>query len=106
MLDGQVTQFAFAAMVAGQREPVSTEMWLQPQRYYNHFSPLVFYMEQMFVTGRTAYPVERTLLTTGTLAALMDSCYERRRIPTPHLDIPYKPASMSLYNRGPVPAPF
>ena len=81
-------------------------MWLQPARYFNHFSGLVYYIEQMFVTGQTAYPVERTLLTTGTLAALMDSCYERKRIETPHLSIGYKPTGKSLYSRGPVPKPL
>jgi hypothetical protein len=101
MLTGQIDQFAFAA-----KDPVvSTEIWLQPEAYFNHFSGLVYYIEQMLVTGRPAYPVERTLLTTGALAAIMDSCYEHRRIETPHLNITYKPTEKSLYNQGPVPKP-
>ena len=101
MLDGQINQFAFAA----QTPVVSTEMWLQPVGYYNHFSGLVYYIEKLLVTGRPAYPVERTLLTTGALAALMDSCFEHRRIETPYLDIAYTPTAESLYSQGPVPKP-
>jgi hypothetical protein len=48
----------------------------------------------MFRTGRPSYPVERTYLVTGVLAALMDSRAEGgRRVGTPHLrDIRYDPA--------------
>jgi hypothetical protein len=101
MLTGQIDQFAFAAKAP----VVSTEIWLQPEAYFNHFSGLVYYIEQLMVTNRPAYPVERTLLTTGALAAIMDSCYEHRRIETPHLNISYKPTEKSLYNQGPVPKP-
>jgi hypothetical protein len=100
MLDGQVTEFAFAA------PGVSTEMWLQPARYYNHFSGLTYWIEKLLVTGREPYPVERTLLTTGTLAALMDAGYEHRRVETPHLNIAYRPVRASQYNRGAVPDPI
>ncbi len=101
MLDDQIKQFGFAA-----KDPVvSTEMWLQPAAYYNHFSGLVYYIEHLMVTGKPAYPVERTLLTTGAIDALMDSCYEHRRIETPHLAITYTPTRESLYSQGPVPKP-
>ena len=40
--------------------------------------------------GRAPYPVERTLLTTGTLAALMESGGAGRRLETPHLDVSYQ----------------
>ena len=62
------------------------------------------------VTGRAAYPVERTLLTTGALASLMDSNYENgrhltkgRRLETPYLNITYRAPEAPLYNRGPRP---
>ena len=52
-----------------------------------------------------AYPVERTLLTTGALAALMDSSYQgHRRLETPHLNVSYRAPKESLFSRGPVPA--
>jgi hypothetical protein len=59
----------------------------------------------MMVTGKPAYPVERTLLTTGILAALMDSSYRHgKRIETPWLEVAYKAPRESLFTRGPVPA--
>jgi hypothetical protein len=58
----------------------------------------------LFVTRREGYPVERTLLTTGTLAALMDSCVEgNRRKETPHLNVKYHARKESLFNTGRIP---
>ena len=69
---GLVAEFAFAAEVAGRAEPVGTWCELnKPQR--DHFSFLCNHIEVMFRTGRPSYPVERTYLVTGMLAALMDS---------------------------------
>ena len=46
----------------------------------------------MVQTGHAVYPVERTLLTTGVLEAVMISKSEKnRRVPSPHLDIRYQP---------------
>ncbi|MGH9667644.1 MAG: hypothetical protein ACRD9L_24775 [Bryobacteraceae bacterium] len=104
MLPGEIESFAFAASIHGEPEPVSTLMWLQPGRYYAHFSGLVYYIEELILNGRPSYPVERTLLTTGALAALFDSCYQNgQRVETPYLNISYTPARQSFYNRGPAP---
>ncbi len=104
LLNGLIEQAVFAATIRGAAEPVATELWLQPTRPFSHFSGLVHYIEQMIVTGRPAYPIERTLLTTGALAALMDSCYQgQRRLETPHLNVRYRAPKESLFSRGPVP---
>lgn len=60
----------------------------------------------MFVTGKPTYPVERTLLTTGGLAAAMDSRHRGHiRLGTPHLEIRYTPAASVPYRpRGPAPS--
>jgi hypothetical protein len=105
LLNGLIEQAVFAATVRGASGPASTELWLQPTRPFSHFSGLVHYVEQMIVTGRPAYPVERTLLTTGALAALIDSAYQgHRRLETPHLNVSYRAPKESLFSRGPVPA--
>jgi hypothetical protein len=91
---GLIDEFAFAADVRGRPEPVATWCELnKPQR--DHFSFLCNHIEVMFRTGRPSYPVERTLLVTGTLAAAMDSRAQGgARIATPHLaDVAYTPAA-------------
>jgi hypothetical protein len=105
LLNGLIEQAVFAATIRGAGEPLATELWLQPARPFSHFSGLVHYIEQMIVTGTPVYPIERTLLTTGALAALMDSCYQgQRRLETPHLQVSYRAPRESLFSRGPVPA--
>ena len=102
LLDGYCRDCTFAAAIRGRSEPAATEIWLQPGRPFSHFSALVHYIEQMIGTGREPYPPERTLLTTGALAALMNS--RGNRIETPYLDVTYREPSGSLFARGPVPA--
>lgn len=104
MLNGHIEDFNFAADVEGRAEPASTLMWLQPGRYYAHFSTLTHYIEELVLRRKEPYPVERTLLTTGILAAAMDSAYQKgKALDTPHLDIRYRAPKASLYNRGAVP---
>jgi hypothetical protein len=106
MLDGHLSDFNFAGEVAGRAEPAASLFWLQSERFYGHFATLTWYIEELMTTRKEPYPVERTLLTTGALAALMESNWRgHERIETPHLAIRYKAPSKSLYNRGPVPAP-
>ena len=66
----------------------------------NFFSPQVNNLEKMFLSGKPTYPVERTLLTTGLTAAGVESLYRRQaRYDTPHLAIPYQPATESTFWR-------
>jgi hypothetical protein len=67
----------------------------------NFFSPLVNNMEQMFLTGKPTYPVERTLLTTGLTAAGVESLYRKQeRYETPHLAIRYQATRESTFWRS------
>jgi hypothetical protein len=101
ILNGYCEDCTFAANIKGQSEPVATEIWLQLGRPFSHFSVLVHYIEEMIVSGREPYPPERTLLTTGALAALMNS--NQHPVETPHLAITYRAPSRSFFARGPVP---
>jgi hypothetical protein len=69
----------------------STLFWTQEARPLMHFSYLLQGIEQMVLTGKPAWPVERTLLTTGALHSLMLSKQQREAlVSTPHLNIEYK----------------
>ena len=104
LLNGVVRDFNFAAHLPGRREPLSTQMFLpMPPAHTtlaNFFSPQVNNVEKMFLTGKATYPVERTLLTTGLVAAAVDSLNQDQiRISTPHLHVPYRPNPESTFWR-------
>ena len=93
MLNGYVTDLAYAARVGGQVQ--ATELYLQghggPVGSYSHFSYLSLNLEEMFLSGQPTYPVERTVLTSGVLEAALTSRYEgHRRLETPWLNLSYK----------------
>lgn len=71
----------------------SSLFWTQEGRPGGHFTLLLRGIEQMMLTGRPAWNVERTLLTTGVLHGLLVSLDEgQRRVDTPYLDIHYQPS--------------
>src|SRR5262249_46218331 len=70
----------------------SSLFWTQEGRPAAHFTLLLHGIEQMILTGKPAWNVERTLLTSGTLDALLFSLTEnQRRVETPYLMINYQP---------------
>jgi hypothetical protein len=90
--DGQGDGFTFAARVRGRKRPVATQFYLYEPDPFAHFSYLLRAIEAMIITGHASYPVERTLLTTGILDAVMISKAEKHRaVDTPYLDIRYTP---------------
>jgi hypothetical protein len=96
--------FTFAARVRGRQQPIATQFFLQQPDPFAHFSYLLRAIEAMMLTGHPSYPVERTLLTTGILDAIMTSKAEKTRaVDTPHLDIRYTPNDWP-FAMDPVPA--
>jgi len=89
MTNGIAQDACTAVEVEGRAEPVATLMWLQEGRPYQHFACLVQAIEKMFETGKPTYPVERTLLTSGVLEAILDSKAAGKRLETPHLAVRY-----------------
>lgn len=93
MINGASDEFGFAARLHGTAEPSAAWFQLQDGKPFRHFGFLIDAIAHTIRTGRPAYPVERTLLTTGVLDAAMHSLTEGgRRIETPALDIRYQPA--------------
>ncbi|MDA0658612.1 MAG: hypothetical protein O2931_02030 [Planctomycetota bacterium] len=66
----------------------------------NFFSPQVHHIETLFKTGKSPYPVERTLLTTGMTAAGIESTFQnQKKLDTPHLAVKYQAVEESLFWR-------
>jgi hypothetical protein len=103
LASGLLDDITFAARLKGQAQPFSTQMYLagsladtQP----HHFSALVWQIEQLFLSGKSQYPIERTLLTTGLVATGMDSLFRKgERLDTPQLAIRYQPTAQSTFRR-------
>ncbi len=105
LLNGLIQDFNFAAYIEGQEKPFSVQMYLPmpPARttLANFFSPLVNNIEELFLTGQSPYPVERTLLTGGLVEAGVDSLHQGQvRIETPHLDVTYPAPTTSTFWRS------
>jgi hypothetical protein len=98
-------EFAFACRMKGDPKLAATAMRLDEETPFAHFGHLLKAIEHTFRTGRPAYPVERTLLTTGMLDALMHSLADGgKRIETPHLAIRYEAVDWP-FAEGMPPAP-
>jgi hypothetical protein len=90
MTNGIAQDACTAVEVDGKADPVATLMWLEEGQPFQHFACLVQAVEKMFETGKPTYPVERTLLTSGMLEAILDSrAAGHKRLETPHLDVKY-----------------
>ncbi|MDP7134457.1 MAG: hypothetical protein QF437_28430, partial [Planctomycetota bacterium] len=102
-LDHHINDFTFAARLKN-GEIASTLFFLggPPQSAYHGIQ--VHHIEKLFQTGKPSYPVERTLLTTGALSALMNSrAAAHERIETPELEIHYPAPEKPQFESGPMP---
>ncbi|HUE75179.1 MAG TPA: hypothetical protein VMP10_00005, partial [Chloroflexota bacterium] len=93
MISGAIVRRGVALRITGEEQPWAT--WFLQQRRRDqlwHFDHQVDHIERMVESGRAPHPLERTLLTTGLIDAVMTSRHEGgRRIETPHLAIRYEP---------------
>jgi hypothetical protein len=83
----------FAASARGPQDELTCRTWLQSGPEHGHFIFLTRQIESLISSGRSPYPVERTLLTGG----ILDACLRSRHDggverDTPELDISYQPA--------------
>jgi hypothetical protein len=104
MLNGYTGDFAYAGKVQGQVR--ACEFYLQRDFPHGHFNYLCLNIEEMFLSGTPTCPVERTLLTTGMMDAVMTSRHRgHTRVDTPHLNITYRPVEHVPWRpKGPRPA--
>ncbi len=100
--NGYAKEWSYAARVDGQVLATGLRTHGPP---YPHFSYLGLNIEAMFLSGEPQYPVERTLLVSGALDALMDSRHRGHiRLETPHLDVAYRSyETMPIRPTGPLP---
>jgi hypothetical protein len=73
LMNGLVGDFTFAGKLKGKSEPLSTLFYLPPNPNVTYSAILMSNVEQLFLTGKVAYPVERTLLTSRLVAGGMKS---------------------------------
>jgi hypothetical protein len=80
----------FACQIEKQAEPVATSFYVGPWLNRNLVKALSHAIQTHIREKQAPYPVERTHLVTGMLAAAMDSRFEQHRpVATPHLGIKY-----------------
>jgi len=80
----------FACRMQGQAEPVTTTFHPGPWGNRNLFAALSHSIQHLFRTGQPPYPVERTLLVSGALDAVMHSHADGDQpLATPHLQFGY-----------------
>jgi hypothetical protein len=90
LMNGLVNDFTFAARIKGDSEPLSTLFYLPPNPNVVYSAALMSKAEETFLTGKTPYPIERTLLTSGLVeAGVRSMATGQKRRETPHLAVRY-----------------
>ncbi|MCA9074557.1 MAG: hypothetical protein KDA93_05955 [Planctomycetaceae bacterium] len=97
IMNGLVGDFTFAAKLKGQKDPLSTLFYLPPNPNVVYSAALMSKAEEMYLTGKAPFPIERTLLTTGLVASGMESLSAGQKLSTPHLDVSYRPPAQSQF---------
>ncbi|WP_406696278.1 hypothetical protein V5E97_35345 [Singulisphaera sp. Ch08] len=90
MLNGALQDYTFAARLKG-GQILSTQFFLSPKPNVTYSACLVAQIEEMILSGKAPYPVERTQISSAMLDRLLDSKVDgHRRIETPELKIAYR----------------
>jgi hypothetical protein len=106
LLNGHIQDFCFAARIQNEPKPASCLFHLPPPPGAKYFDALVSNIEKLLESGRSPYPAERTLLTSGALDAIMTSHHNRGVVvDTPELAFSYAAPLESHFARGSVASP-
>lgn len=103
MLNGYIQSWAFAGRLKGQTEPVSTWFVYQERQHPRDLpnaDGLTYCIEELVVTGKSLLPAERTLLVTGALAFLFESCVQKKEVATPDLNVKYRAPEKTYYQHA------
>ncbi|HJO09698.1 MAG TPA: hypothetical protein QGH16_07590 [Verrucomicrobiota bacterium] len=104
MLLTGIRDFNYAGLRADTGEIISTQMYLPMPTHgsttADFFHPLCRHIEDVVITGKVPYPVERTLLTSGMTLAGVESLH-RGQVPvaTPEMAVRYSVGRESTYWR-------
>lgn len=90
-----ISDFNYAGLRADNGQIVSCQMYLPMPTHgsttADFFHPLTRHIEDMVLTGKTAYPVERTLLTSGMTLAAVESLHRGQKpVETPEMKVRYE----------------
>jgi hypothetical protein len=100
----EIRDFNYAGLGADNGEILSCQMYLPMPGHgsttADFFNPLVRHIEDLILTGRPAYPVERTLLTSGMVIAGVESLHRGQvRVDTPEMAVAYRAPHESQFRR-------
>jgi hypothetical protein len=104
MLLVDIRDFNYAGLRSDTGEIVSCQMYLpmptQSATTADFFHPLVRHIEEMVLTGKAPYPVERTLLTSGMTLAAVESLHRGQAlVETPEMKVRYEVGPESTFWR-------
>jgi hypothetical protein len=98
-----VQDFTYAGL-ANDGRIISCQMHLpmpmQISTTADFFNPLVHHIEDMVLTNRAPYRVERTLLTSGMTLSAVESLFRKEALATPEMNITYHPVEPSTFWRS------
>ena len=99
-----IRDFNYAGLWSDTGRIVSCQMYLPMPTHgsttADFFNPLARHIEDVVLTGRTPYPIERTLLTSGMVIAAVESLFQKQTpIETPHLAVRYQANGESAFWR-------
>jgi hypothetical protein len=104
LLLASIRDFNYAGVIRDTGEIVSCQMYLpmptQSATTADFFNPLVRHIENMILSNRAPYPVERTLLTSGMVIGAVESLYRGEKlVPTPQMRVRYQGPRESQFRR-------
>jgi hypothetical protein len=100
----EIRDFNYAGLRIDNGEVISCQMYLPMPGHgsttADFFNPLVRHIEDLFLSGKANYPVERTLLTSGMVIAGVESLH-RGQVPvdTPEMAVAYRAPRESRFRR-------